>query len=276
MAIVETIDNLQEKCEKLESKLLRLSVLMYTFLFLGVAFGLTNFLGYNMLSEADDKLESSNRDINDNFQGKIEELAFAKLKVKQLDVVNNNDKTVASITEDTYGAGYLRLYNSEGKISTSIGGPHGGLALFNSEGKMVTSISGPHGGLALYNSEGVVGLRARATESAGFVRIFSTQERKKVANIGTNKDGAGDLELFNLQGKKVANIGTDKDGAGGLKLFNLQGTELVGIGKSTQGEGVLLLRNSRGKLGLSAHAINPQGIVRIWSTQTGGFIRNVP
>ena len=330
-------EKISPQFEKLESKLQRLHVIIYTFLSVAAVFGLIGSWGYNILYSAYSRLtaletqiaaletqtnkvittkeeyeesfkaflsdesniarESYQNNLNDNIQNTIENLSFENLKVKSLNVVGNNDETIAVISENSNGSGSLWLYNPQGTELVLIGGSTNG-----------------DGGLWLSNSEGIKGLNAIAAESAGNVEIYSAKTEQRIAEIGESSTGNGDLRLYNPQGTKLVSIGGSTNGDGGLwlsnsegieglsavaaesagnveiysakteqriakigesssgngdlRLYNPQGTELVSIGGSTNGDGGLWLSNSEGIEGLSAVAAESAGNVEIYSAKT--------
>ena len=323
--------------EKFESKLLRLHVIIYTFLSVAAVFGLVGSWGaillygaYNDLAklrsqindvittkesyeesfktflynESKNARENYQSELNGDIQDIIENLSFEKLKVKSLNVVGGNNNTIAVISEISNGYGSLKLYNPEGTELVEIGGSANG-----------------NGGLWLSNSDGKEGLRAFATDSAGEVVIYSAKTEQRIANIGEDSSGNGDLRLHNPQGtrlvsiggsangngglwlsnsegkeglrafatdsagevviysakteQRIANIGEDSSGNGDLRLHNPQGTRLVSIGGSANGNGGLWLSNSEGKEGLRAFATDSAGEVVIYSAKTEQRIANI-
>ena len=168
---------------------------------------------------------------------------FEKIVCKELEVVNNTGKVIATIGTDEEENGSLVLSNKNGKTIAHIRGssdirdvPISITDKRDNDGKNENKV-GFGGIMSLYNKDG-----------------------EKVVNIGSNIWGDGSMSISNDKGNEIATIMTADDDDGFISVKNRDGKIQAGMTSNFMG-GVIGVMNNKG-----------ERVVSIESSEDGGVI----
>ena len=169
---------------------------------------------------------------------------FDKIVCKELEVVNDNGKTVAKM-RNFAGGGHLGIYNPAGhKVASLSGELAGGILKINgllSKGEVLLHSEG----LSFWDKEGKKNVGLHPIAPGGNL-VFYNKDGKESVRLGDALGLGGALVLYNKDSKPVVTLNGSLEGS--LHLLNSNGTDRVYIGaiKDRPNDGLINIYDYKG------------------------------
>lgn len=159
------------------------------------------------------------------------------IKCRELQIINNEDKTAIRLNTHRSGQGELIIYNIDLKTDgVYLNG--GGLTIYNIKGVRVAHLGDIMGVacLKLSNSKGTEVAKIEALKQGGSMKISDNQS-EGVSGIVAGDNG-GYLFIGNNANRPVTAIGVEEYG-GAMVIFTNEGDLVVGMRADKNGSGII-------------------------------------